>query len=268
MGRDVICNRPYNGVAAIEDFGEQHLRSGHLIMYTSEDSVLQLAAHVDRLSPARLYEACLAARRCMSGPDAVGRVIARPFSGRPGEFQRTGGRRDFALPPPGPSYLTELSDAGVTVHGVGKVGDLFAGVGIDEVHRAPTNREAISATTELLRTGVPGLIFTNLIETDQVYGHRRDTEGFHTALREVDGAVGVWASLCGPDDLLIITADHGCDPTSPGTEHTREYAPLLAAFGARQGRRHDGPMADVGASTLRWLARREAPDLPGSALVA
>jgi len=267
MGLGVLCNRPYNGVAAIEDYGAEHLRAGRLILYTSEDSVLQLAAHEDRVSPERLYEACRAARRVMCGDHAVGRVIARPFVGRPGSFTRTEGRRDFSLTPPSRSYLDELRDAEVDVHAVGKVSDLFAGVGIDRPHPAASNRAGISITTELLRELSSGLIFTNLVDTDQVYGHRRDIEGFHAALREIDAGVAVWLELCGPEDLLVLTADHGCDPTTPGTDHTREYAPLLAVFGGHGGGRHDGPLADVGASVLRWLARRNAPGLAGTPFV-
>jgi phosphopentomutase len=199
----------------------------------------------------------------MSGQHAVGRVIARPFAGPPGAFARTDGRRDFSLPPPTRSYLEELGESGVPVHSVGKVGELFSGIGIDRQHAGATNARALAETGELIRSLEHGLVFTNLVETDQVYGHRHEVEGFHGALREIDAAVREWLALVGPDDLLVLTADHGCDPTAPHTDHTREYVPLLAAFAGHGGARHDGPLADVGASALRWLAGRDAPGLPG-----
>jgi phosphopentomutase len=266
-GRGVLCNAAANGVEAIVDWGERHLATGDLIVYTSVDSVLQIAAHVDVVPPDELYEACAAVRAVMSGDDAVGRVIARPFEGAPGGFTRTHGRRDFSVAPPGRSYLQEVQDDGVPVHGVGKVANLFAGLGLDHSHPGPVNAVAIDATTALMRDLDSGLVFVNLVETDQVYGHRKDVEGFHGALREIDAATGVWHDLLRPDDLLVLTADHGCDVTTPGTDHTREYAPLLAAFAGHGGRRHDGALADVGASCLRWLTGRDAPALPGQAFV-
>lgn len=268
MGRRVICNRPYNGVAAIEDYGAEHLRGGELILYTSQDSVLQLAAHVDRVSPDELYGACAAAREVMRGEHAVGRVIARPFGGAPGSFARTGGRRDYALCPPSRSYLQELQAAAVPVHGVGKVGDLFAGVGFDAVLPGASNAQALAATTALLARDAPaGLVSVNLIETDQLYGHRKDVHGFHRALREIDEAVAGWLELLGAEDLLVLTADHGCDPATAGSDHTREYAPLLARAPGLEGLRHDGALADVGASALAWLSGRLAPALPGDPFV-
>jgi phosphopentomutase len=218
---------------------------------------------VDVLDEPGLYSACAAARSVMNGEQRVGRVIARPFDGAPGQFHRREGRRDYAAPPPGRSYLEELQDARVPVHAVGKIRDLFAGVGIDVKHEASNNAKGIAATTELLRELDGGLIFVNLVDTDQVYGHRKDVEGFHAALREIDTALSGWLELLGPDDLLVLTADHGVDPDAPHTDHTREYAPLLAVFEGHGGRRHDGPLADVGASALRWLTGRDAPDLPG-----
>lgn len=260
-------NRPANGIAIIDELGEHHLRSGEVILYTSADSVLQLAAHEDRVPEARLYEACAAAREVMRGEHAVGRVIARPFGGEPGSFQRTGGRRDFSLIPAGRSYLEEIQSDGVPVHAVGKVYDLFAGVGIDRKHPAPTNTAGLAATTKLIEELDEGLVFTNLVETDQVHGHRHDPAGFAAALEEIDAATGHWMTLLRPGDLLVLTADHGVDPTAPHTDHTREHAPLLAAFEGHGGRRHDGPLADVGASALHWLSGREAPELPGASFV-
>ncbi|HKE79826.1 MAG TPA: phosphopentomutase [Solirubrobacteraceae bacterium] len=262
-GLRFCANKPASGTEVIEEWGPHHLRTGEVILYTSADSVLQLAAHRDVLSEDDLRAACAAAREVVS----VGRVIARPFEGEPGAFRRTEGRKDFSLVPPARSYLDELQAAGVPVHAVGKVRDLFAGVGIDEYHPAATNARGIEAIGELVSGLDAGLAFANLVETDQVYGHRHDVEGFHAALREIDAAVGEWLTELRDDDLLVLTADHGVDPHAPHTDHTREYAPLLAAFGGQDGRRHDGPLADVGASVLKWLAGREAQALPGTPFV-
>jgi phosphopentomutase len=266
-GRRFCCNRPYSGTEVIEDFGARHVETGELILYTSADSVLQIAAHVDVLDEPGLYEVCEAAREVMSGEHNVGRVIARPFEGEPGAFHRREGRRDYAAPPPGRSYLEELQAAGVPVHGVGKIRDLFAGVGIDAKHDGATNAKGIAATASLLRELDSGLVFVNLVETDQLYGHRHDVDGFHRALREIDAAVADWLGLLREDDLLVLTADHGVDPNAPHTDHTREYSPLLARFPGHGGRRNDGPLADVGASVLSWLTGRDAPDLPGEPFV-
>jgi phosphopentomutase len=262
-GLRFCANHPASGTEVIEQWGEHHLRTGEVILYTSADSVLQLAAHRDVLGEEDLRAACAAAREAMTGEHAVGRVIARPFEGAPGAFRRTEGRKDFSVAPPGRSYLDELQSAGVPVHAVGKVRDLFAGVGIDEYHPAATNERGIATIGELTAVLGAGLVFANLVETDQVYGHRHDVEGFHRALREIDAAVGAWLGTLREDDLLVLTADHGVDPRAPHTDHTREYAPLLATFAGQDGRRHDGPLADVGASVLWWLAGREAPSLPG-----
>ncbi|HEY2282378.1 MAG TPA: phosphopentomutase [Solirubrobacteraceae bacterium] len=280
MGREVVCNRPYNGIAAIEDYGAEHLRTGALILYTSQDSVLQLAAHTGRVPIEELYSACEAARAQMTGEHAVGRVIARPFTGEPGAFERTEGRRDYALAPPAGGYLRELVDADVPTHGVGKISDLFAGVGIGHSHPGATNARALKSARRLFEEVDRGLVFINLIETDQVYGHRKDSFGFHEALRTIDAEVGRWLPELRPDDLLIVTADHGVDPAHAGTDHTREYVPLLAVTGQMlapgSGRivgghasgRHDGPLADVGATVLRWLTGRDAAVLPGRSFLA
>jgi phosphopentomutase len=267
-GLRFCCNRPYSGTEVLADYGRHHLETGEAILYTSADSVLQIAAHVDVISEPELYAACEAARGVMTGENAVGRVIARPFEGVPGDFRRREGRRDYAVRPPGRSYLEELQDAGAAVHGVGKIRDLFAGVGIDVKHDGATNAAGIAATGRLLRELESGLIFVNLVETDQVYGHRHDVDGFAHALAEIDAAVAEWTALLRDDDLLVLTADHGVDPTAPHTDHTREYAPLLAVYAGGDGRRHDGLLADVGASVLRWVAGREAPGLPGEPFVS
>jgi len=266
-GLRFCCNRPYSGTEVIKDYGPRHLETGEAILYTSADSVLQIACHVDRVSEPSLYAACLAAREVMTGSNAVGRVIARPFEGSPGAFRRREGRRDFSLRPPGRSYLEELQDVGAPVHGVGKIHDLFAGVGVDVKHAGATNAAGIAATTSLLRELESGLIFVNLVETDQVYGHRHDVAGFDEALKEIDGAVAEWLTMLRDDDLLILTADHGVDPTAPHTDHTREYAPLLATCAGVSGRRHDGLLADVGASVLSWIVGRGAAELPGEPFV-
>ena len=263
-GRGILCNRPYSGVTVIDDFGEEHLLTGHLIVYTSADSVMQIAAHEREVSEDELYAACAAAREIMRGEHAIGRVIARPFTGTPGAFDRIERRLDYALDPPGRSYLDELQADGIPVHTVGKIGSVFNHVGVDHEHQGPTNATALAATGALIDSLEHGLVFANLVETDQVYGHRKDVPGFHRALQEIDAIVGEWLGVLDPDrDLLVITADHGCDPLSPGTDHTREHVPLLAWFAGASGR-HDGPFADVGASALRWLARRDASTLPGT----
>jgi phosphopentomutase len=266
-GRGVICNRPCNGIEAIEQCGPEHVRSGALIVYTSQDSVLQIAAHIDVVSPEELYEICARVRTALPAEHAVGRVIARPFTGATGRWERTDGRRDFSIPPPARSYLDELRGAGAEVHTVGKVGQLFAGVGVDVQHPGATNARALAETTELVCSLESGLVFTNLVETDQVYGHRHDVPGFHRALQEIDAAVPEWLSRLGRDDLLVLTADHGCDPTAPHTDHTREYAPLLAVFEGHRSRRHDGVLADVGASVFAWLAGGADAELPGDSFL-
>ena len=266
-GRGVLCNRPSNGLEAIENFGSEHLRTGELIVYTSQDSVLQIAAHVDVVSTPELYAICEQVRTGLPPEHSVGRVIARPFEGSEGGLRRTEGRRDYAVRPPTASYLEALQGAGVEVHSVGKVGQLFAGVGIDVQHPGATNARALAETSELIATLRDGLVFTNLIETDQVYGHRHDFEGFAGALAEIDRCVAEWLTMLGDGDLLVLTADHGCDPASPRSDHTREHVPLLASFAGHGSRRHDGPLADVGASVLRWLSGTETDELPGRPFV-
>jgi len=258
-GREMIGNRAQNGLEAIEAFGDEHLHTGALIVYTSADSVLQVAAHGDVVSEAELHGLCATARPLVD----VGRIIARPFAGEPGRFTRTAGRRDFALAPPARSYLQELQAAGVPVHAVGKVHDVFAGIGIDHAHPGADNAAALAAVTRLVAQLESGLVFANLVDTDQVYGHRKDVHGFAGALRVIDAAVAGWLQVLGPEDLLVLTADHGVDPRHPGSDHTREHVPLLAVFTGHGGRRHDGPMADVGATCLHWLAGRDSA-LPGT----
>jgi phosphopentomutase len=268
-GLSFCVNAPYSGTVVLDDYAEHHLRTGEVILYTSADSVLQLAAHVDVLSEQELVAACRQAREVMRGEHAVGRVIARPFDGgRAGTgWRRLPGRRDFALEPPGPSYLQALQQAGVPVHGVGKIHDLFAGVGVDVKHPGATNAEAIASTTALLDELPAGFIFVNLVETDQLYGHRHDVPGFAAALGRIDAAVAQWLPSLRDDDLFVLTADHGVDPATGHTDHTREYAPLLARFAGDAGRRRDGQLADVGASVLAWLTGDRGAPLPGTPFV-
>jgi phosphopentomutase len=252
-GREIIGNAPADGLEVLERLGPEHLRTGAAIVYTSADSVLQVAAHEDVIAPAELHAMCAAARELVD----VGRVIARPFTGAPGSFARTARRRDFALAPPARSYLQEID----SVHAVGKVDDVFGGVGIDHAHPGHDNATALASVSRLVRELDSGLVFANLVDTDQVYGHRKDMHGFAGALARVDAAVGEWLEVLDPArDLLVITADHGVDPAHPGWDHTREYVPLLATPGSG---RHDGPMADVGATCLHWLHDRTAA-LPGT----
>jgi phosphopentomutase len=267
-GHGFLCNRPTNGIAVMDDHGAEHLQTGRLILYTSQDSVLQIAAHHDVVPEAELQGLCARVRETLRPPHLVGRVIARPFTGMPGAFHRTSGRRDFSVPPTSRSHLEVLSEAGVPVRAVGKVNDLFAGVGVDEALPGSTNAEALAHTTKCIEEGDgPALVFANLIETDQVYGHRKDLEGFHHALREIDATVAAWQTMLRPDDLLVLTADHGVDMTTPGTDHTREHAFLLAMAEGLEGRRHDGPLADVGASVVAWLTGQAPEGIPGRSFV-
>jgi phosphopentomutase len=266
-GHTFLCNMPYNGIAVIEDYGQEHRRTGALILYTSADSVLQIASHTSVLTEAELVGVCRAARDVMRGEHAVGRVIARPFEGEPGAWRRTEGRKDLSLEPPRRSYLDVLTGEGIPVHAVGKVRDLFAGVGIAHSHPGATNAVALASMGELIDTLEHGLAFANLVETDQVYGHRKDTAGFHRALQHIDATVAAWLERLGDEDLLVLTADHGCDPASSHTDHTRECAPLLAVAPGVSGHRHDGALADVGASVHRWLTGRAAEGMPGRQFV-
>jgi phosphopentomutase len=263
-GREVICNRTYNGISVIDDFGAQAQRDGSLIVYTSQDSVMQIAAHTDQVPTSELHTICRAVRAALPPEHAVGRVIARPFSGNEGAFTRTDRRCDFTLTPPSHSYLDELQSAGVPVHAVGKAGSLFSGIGIDAQHPGSDNRIALAEIDELFDSLEQGLVFANLVDTDQVHGHRHDVAGFVGALEEIDAHVARWIAGQRAGDLLILTADHGVDVTAAHTDHTREYVPLLAAFAGHGSRRHDGPMPDVGASVLKWLAGTDAPTLPGA----
>ncbi len=253
--RGVLGNKPASGTEIIQQLGEEHQRSGKWIVYTSADSVFQIAAHVDTIPLEELYEGCRVARGLLTGKDAVGRVIARPFTGEPGNYVRTPDRHDFALEPRRPNYLTLLREGGVAVHTVGKVADVFAGCDIDESHPTKSNVEGIQQTERLLREIEDGFVFANLVETDSLWGHRNDPENFHRCLQDFDRRLPGLLEALRPDDLLILTSDHGCDPTTPSTDHSREYALLLAYVAGKNagGRIHAGEFADVGATVNSWL---------------
>jgi phosphopentomutase len=255
-GRGWLYNAPASGTEVIERFGEEHLRSGRWIVYTSADSVFQIAAHEDVVPPEELYAACRTAREILAGPHAVSRVIARPFEGRPGAFERTRRRKDFSLAPHGPTALDRLVDAGVRVEGVGKIKQIFAGRGVDGEHLMESNHHGMALCRELLGRLERGLVFANLIDFDMLYGHRNDPQGFGACLEELDADLGRLIEEMGPDDLLVVTADHGNDPTTASTDHSREWVPLLAYLPGADpaGRRWVGEFGDVGQTVLEWLA--------------
>lgn len=227
VGRGVLCNKPYSGTEVIADYGEEHLKSGDLIVYTSADSVFQIAAHEDIVSNEQLYEYCRTARELLTGEYNVGRVIARPFVGEPGCFARTDNRRDFSVAPPRATDLDALSLAGLDVISVGKIYDIFAGRGITEAIITHGNRDGMRVTSELLHRDFHGLCFVNLVDFDSKYGHRQDAEGYAVAISEFDAWLGEFIKGLSDEDVLIVTADHGCDPSDDSTDHTREYVPLL-----------------------------------------
>jgi len=228
-GRGVLGNKAASGTAIIEELGEEHLKTGDLICYTSADSVFQIAAHEDVVPLEKLYRYCEIARK-LCNPYMIGRVIARPFIGTPGDFTRTKGRRDFSLPLPEIGILEHLQKHGVVTHGVGKIGDIFNEEGITHSHHDKGNPACLDRTEELLSQPSQGkkeFLFVNLVDTDMIYGHRRDIAGYGEAVEEVSRRLPALMEKLEPGDLLIITADHGCDPSFKGTDHTREYVPLL-----------------------------------------
>jgi phosphopentomutase len=230
-GRSVIGNKPASGTAIIEELGPEHIATGALIVYTSADSVLQIAAHNDILPVPELHRICAEART-LCDRFRIGRVIARPFVGKPGGFRRTYDRRDWPIECPEDTLLDRLSAAGVSVTGIGKIGDIFGGRGLDESVHSEGNADGLRLTLEALRSMDRGLLFVNLVDFDMLYGHRNDCEGFRRALEELDAWIPQFCNALGDDDVAFLTADHGNDPTTPGTDHTRENVPLLA-FGAR-----------------------------------
>ena len=225
VGRKCLCNKPYSGTKVIADYGMEHIATGYPIVYTSADSVFQIAAHEDVIPVDELYDICRKVRAGLVGIHGVGRVIARPFAGEY-PFYRTERRRDFSLVPP-PTMLNKLQEAGVGVYAVGKIGDIFAESGINKLWRTHNNDEGLRCTLDWVRGEQSGLCFVNLVDTDMIYGHRRDVQGYGDALGRIDLALGEMMPLMREGDLLIITADHGCDPSFKGTDHTREYVPVL-----------------------------------------
>ncbi|TML18120.1 MAG: phosphopentomutase [Actinobacteria bacterium] len=269
-GRGVLGNRPASGTEIIQELGEEHQRTGKWIVYTSADSVFQVAAHEDTIPLEELYAGCRIAREILTGKHAVGRVIARPFIGEPGNYERTPNRHDFSLEPKRPNYLTLVRDTGAKVHGVGKIGDIFAGQDIDESHPTKSNVDGITQTEKLLRELDDGVIFTNLVETDMLWGHRNDPENFHRCLQDFDRRLPDLLDALRPQDLLILTSDHGCDPTTPSTDHSREHAMLLAYVEGKNaaGRVHEGEFADVGATVNAWLGGKSpSRGIPGQPIV-
>ena len=227
VGRGTLCNLPYSGTDVIRDYGKEHVETGKLIVYTSADSVFQVAAHEEIVPVDELYAICRTAREMLTGEYGVGRVIARPFIGTAPDFKRTENRRDFSLLPPKDTMLNKLSAAGLDVIGVGKIGDIFAMSGLTETHPTHNNGEGMAKAYELLDRDFHGLCFVNLVDFDMKYGHRQDAVGYAEALNAFDSWLGKALPKLRPDDVLIITADHGCDPTDESTDHTREYVPFL-----------------------------------------
>jgi phosphopentomutase len=239
-GRKAIGNKAASGTEIIKELGEEHMRTGSPIVYTSADSVFQIAAHEGVIPLAELYRMCETARSILRGPYEVGRVIARPFEGTPGAFQRTANRHDYAVPPPNGMLLDQLADKKVPVYSVGKIFDVFLGRGIGGHVTTKSNADGMAKTLEEMRRFDAGLIFVNLVDFDQQYGHRNDVEGYARAIEEFDAWLPQFRAAMRADDLAILTADHGCDPTTPSTDHSREYTPLLV-FGA-----HAKPGVDLG----------------------
>ncbi|GEK34448.1 phosphopentomutase [Kurthia sibirica] len=228
-GRKVLCNKPASGTQVIEDFGKEHMETGALIIYTSADPVLQIAAHEDIVPLEELYKICEIARELTQQPEfLVGRVIARPFLGEPGNFKRTSNRHDYALKPFGRTVMNEMKDAGLDVIALGKIADIYNGEGVTQSIRTKNNTDGMDQLINVLKTDFHGLSFLNLVDFDAEYGHRRDPIGYGEALEEYDRRLPEVLALLGDDDLLLITADHGNDPTFPGTDHTREYVPIIA----------------------------------------
>ena len=226
-GRGVLCNQPYSGTQVIADYGQQHVETGDLIVYTSADSVFQIAAHEDVVPLEQLYEYCRMARDILRGEHGVGRVIARPFTGSAPDFTRTANRRDFSLEPPEPTLLDMVSSAGKTVWAVGKISDIFAGSGVTRCDLTHGNTEGMQMALKAVQTDFEGLCFVNLVDFDMLYGHRQDVDGYATALAEFDQWLPDFIAQMRPEDVLMITADHGCDPGDSHTDHTREYVPLF-----------------------------------------
>ncbi len=263
-GMQTIGNKPASGTAIIEELGREHIQTGKLIVYTSADSVFQIAAHEAIVPPSELHHICRIARRLLKGQHNVGRVIARPFVGNPGSFQRTGNRRDFSVDPVGKTMLDVIKAKGMDVLGVGKIEDIFNHRGLTQSNHAAGNAACTDAIIEYLRKNQwKGLLFANLVDTDMLYGHRNDVKGFAHCLEEFDQRLPEILKLLGEDSMLIITADHGCDPAYPTTDHTREKVPLLVwGLGLEEGLNlgQHNSFADVSATVLEALGINEKLD--------
>jgi len=255
IGRQTLGNYPASGTVILDELGAEHMRTGFPIVYTSADSVFQVAAHEEIIPIEELYRICRIARELLAGEHNVGRVIARPFVGTPGAFQRTSNRRDFSALPPEPTLLQRIVEAGQAVWAVGKIEDIFAGQGISTAVHTHDNMNGVDKTLEAMAQAGPGLIFTNLVDFDMVYGHRNNVAGYAAALLAVDARVPALLRALRSDDVLIFTADHGCDPTTASTDHSREYVPLLvygaSVRGVNLGTRDT--FADIGATIADWL---------------
>ena len=255
-GRGILCNKPYSGTDVIRDYGDEHVRTGKLIVYTSADSVFQIAAHEDIVPPETLYEYCRIARQILTGEHGVGRVIARPFTGNSGSYTRTTGRHDFSIEPPSVDMLDQLKDNGKDVIGVGKIHDIFAGNGLTEYTYTQGNEDGINKTLAYMDKEFEGLCFINLVDYDMLYGHRNDIDGYAKALTYFDERLPEILGKMQEDDLLMITADHGCDPGyTVSTDHSREYTPFLL-YGKRIAPRNLGTrstFADIGATVLDYF---------------
>lgn len=257
VGRKVLCNKPYSGTQVIQDYGDEHRKTGALIVYTSADSVFQIAAHEEVVPVEELYRDCEIARQMLQGNLGVGRVIARPFVGTSsGNYTRTSRRHDFSLEPPQDTMLDVLKEAEYDVIGVGKINDIFAGKGITEFVRTRDNADGIEKTMEYMERDFNGLCFVNLVDFDMLYGHRNDVPGYAKALTYFDQKLPKILSALEPEDVLMITADHGCDPGTPSTDHSREYTPFVMygknlPHGKNMGTR--GSFSDIGATVLDYF---------------
>lgn len=255
-GLDMLGNYASSGTEIIKKLGDEHVRTGKPIVYTSADSVLQIAAHEDVIPLERLYEICRITRDFMQGEYGVGRIIARPFTGTSGSYRRTENRRDYSIPPPERTVLDVIKDSGLEVAAVGKIEDIFAGRGLTRVNHATNNAANVRATIDFMKQDFDGLVFTNLVDFDMLYGHRNDAQGYAQALFDFDNALPEIVSELKKEDMLILTADHGCDPTTQSTDHSREYTPLIV-FGKSLKSGVDlgvrGTFADIGASLLDYF---------------
>ena len=255
-GRGVLCNKPYSGTEVIRDYGREHVESGKLIVYTSADSVFQIAAHEDVIPIGEMYRYCELARNMLAGEHGVGRVIARPFVGEYPDYKRTSNRHDYSIAPTKKTALDAISESGLAVLGIGKISDIFAGRGVTESRRTVSNADGMEKTLEAMDGDFRGLCFVNLVDFDSVYGHRNDRDGYAAAFSEFDSFLPRLTEKMREDDILMITADHGCDPDTESTDHSREYVPFIA-FGERVrpvslGTRKS--FADIGATVCDILA--------------